>query len=116
MSTDLMPLEERLEAALHGLGQAMEVAGEARAKAEALDERRKQIKAVMIVKFRGEGKGMAEAEAHALASETYKLAAGEWEIANYDYRAAEAKAKTRELAFEAWRTANANERARINLR
>lgn len=109
-------MSDRLDEALDALETALELAGEARAKVEALDERRKQILAAMVVKHRGDGKGIGEAEHFARADETYKLAAAEWETANYDYRRTDAKAEGKRLRFEAWRTMNATERAKMNLR
>jgi hypothetical protein len=111
-----MTLEEAQERALGGIGTALETAAEARARAEEMDERRKQVKAAMIVHFRDEGSGIAEAEARALESKAYKDAASEWIAANYDHRRTEAKAEAQKLAFEAWRTANATARAQMGLR
>jgi hypothetical protein len=105
-----------LDLALDNLETALEAAAEARATVEALDERRKQIRAAMFVKYRGEGKAIGEADNLALADPAYKLAAGEWEVANYDYRRSDAKAEGKRLRFEAWRTMNATERAKMNLR
>ncbi len=106
----------KLDEALEALESALENAANARAKVEALDERRKQILAAMVVKHRGDGKGIGEAEHFARADETYKLAAADWEVANYDYRRTDARAEGKRLRFEAWRTMNATERAKMNLR
>lgn len=116
MSTDLMPLEERLERALDRLGECLEAAGEARAQAEGLDERRKQKRAVLFIKYKSQGESAAAAEQMAMADPIYEEALAEWMVANLAYRRLDAQAEKRRLAFEAWRTANANERARINLR
>lgn len=108
--------EQDMDLALDRLEDALEQAAEARANAEALDERRKQVLATMVVKYRGDGKGIGEAEHFARADETYKAAAAAWELANFDFRKADAKAEGKRLRFEAWRTANATERAKMNLR
>jgi hypothetical protein len=108
--------EQDLDMALDRLEEALEGAAGARAHVEALDERRKQILAAMVVKHRGAGKGIGEAEHFARADETYKLAAAAWETANYDYRKTDAQAEGKRLRFEAWRTMNATERAKMNLR
>lgn len=108
--------EQDFDLALDRLEEALEAAAEARARVEALDERRKQILAAMVVKHRGDGKGIGEAEHFARADDTYKLAAAEWETANYDYRRTDAKAEGKRLRFEAWRSLNATERAKMNLR
>jgi hypothetical protein len=109
-------MSEALERSIHGLEEALEEAATARAKVEALDERRKQILAAMVVKHRGDGKGIGEAEHFARADETYKLAAAEWEVANYDYRRTDARAEGKRLRFDAWRTQQSTERAKMGLR
>lgn len=108
--------EPDLDMSLDRLEEALEKAAEAKANAEALDERRKQVLATMVVKYRGEGKGIGEAEHFARADETYKAAATAWELANFDYRRADAKAEGKRIRFDAWRTANATERAKMNMR
>jgi hypothetical protein len=116
MSNELMPLEEKLERALHSLGESLECAGEARAAAENLDERRKQKRAVLFIKYKSQGESAATAEQMAMADPVYEEALADWTSANLKYRRLDAEAEKRRLAFEAWRTVNANERARINLR
>lgn len=108
--------EPDLDMALDSLETALTDAAEARARAEAMEERRKQILAAMVVKHRGDGKGIGEAEHFARADPTYQLAAAEWETANYDWRRTDAKSEGKKLRFEAWRTMNATERAKMNLR
>lgn len=114
--SEIMSLEEAQERALDGIGKALEEAAEARAKAEELDERRKQVKSAMVVHYRDEGNGIAEAQERAMASVPYKEAAEHWIAANYDYRRTDARVEGRKLAFEAWRTMNATQRAQMNLR
>jgi len=116
VANDLMPLEEKIERALHNLGECLEQAGEARAMAESLDEARKQKRAVLFIKYKSGGESAATAEQMAMADPVYAEALAEWTAANLRYRRLDAQAEKRRLAFEAWRTANANERARINLR
>jgi hypothetical protein len=114
--SEIISLEEAQERAMHGIGKALEDAAEARARAEELDERRKQVKAAMVVHYRDEGNGIAEAQERAMASAPYKEAAEQWIAANYDYRRSDAKVERSKLAFEAWRTMNATRRAEMNLR
>jgi hypothetical protein len=116
MSNDLMPLEEKLERALHGLGEALEAAGEARANAENLDERRKQKRAVLFIKYKSKGESAATAEQMAMADPEYEEAVAEWTVANLAYRRLDAQAEKRRLGFECWRTISANRRAEANLR
>lgn len=105
-----------LESHIHALETALENAAEARATAEEQAERMKQIFSALVVHHRGEGKGIAEAEHNARASEEYKAASDKWVVANYEYRRTDAKAEAMRLRFEAWRTSNATERAKMNLR
>ena len=105
-----------LESHIHELETALEGAAEARATAEEQAERMKQVFSALVVHHRGEGKGIAEAEHNARASEEYRAASDKWVIANYSYRRTDAKAESMRLRFEAWRSANATERAKMNLR
>lgn len=105
-----------IERAINGVEEALEAAAEARAKVEALDERRRQILAAMVVKHRGGGKGIGEAEHFARADPTYQAAASEWELANYDYRRTDAKAEAKRLRVDVWRTQQSTERAKMGLR
>ena len=105
-----------LDRALHTLETVLEDAADKRARAEAMDERRKQVRSALVVKYRGDGKGIGEAEHFAIADPAYLAAANEWEAANYEYRRADAKAEAKRLSFDAWRTANATERAKMNMR
>jgi hypothetical protein len=116
MTNDLMPLEEKIERALHSMGEALTGAAEARATAEGLDEARKQKRAVLFVKYKSQGKGAGEAEQMAMADPVYEEALAEWTVANLAYRRLDAAAEHRRLQFEAWRTMNANKRAEMNLR
>lgn len=105
-----------LENHIHELETALERAAEAKAKAEEQQERMKQTFSTLVVHYRGDGKGVAEAEHFAKASDQYRGAADAWVLANYDYRRTDAKAEAMRLRFEAWRTSNATERAKMNLR
>jgi hypothetical protein len=103
-------------AAILGIEDALVKAARSRAEAEELDERRKQMKAAMVVHHRGDGCGVAEAQEQAMASLAYKEAADRWIAANYRYREADALAEIKRLAFEAWRTDQATKRAEANIR
>lgn len=116
MANDLMPLDERIERALHSMGEALTEAAEARAMAESLDEARKQKRAVLFVKYKAAGESASTSEQMAMADPIYGEALAEWTAANLKYRRLDAEAERRKLAFEAWRTVNANRRAEMNLR
>lgn len=116
MTSELMPLEERYERALHSLGEKLSAAAQARGDAERLDKRLKQREAILFIKHRKEAGSAALAERMALADPEYELALAEWEVANVKYRLADADADKARLSFEAWRTASSNRRAEMNLR
>lgn len=109
-------MSNNLDRSIDGIEQALLDAAEARCEAEERAERMKQVFATMVVHYRGTGCGIGEAEHQARASVTYKEAADKWVLSNYEYRKTEAAAEARKLRFEAWRTANATERAKMNLR
>jgi hypothetical protein len=111
-----MPLEEKLERALHGLGESLEAAGEARAEAENMDERRKQKRAVLFLKYKSGGESAATAEQMAMADPEYQEASADWMKANLTYRRLDAQAEKRRLGFEAWRSQMAMRRAEMGLR
>ena len=108
--------DDRLERALDALETALEAAGEARANAEALDERRRQVRAALIVKYRGQGKAVGEAAEFAMADPIYIEASDAWAEANYLYRRTDAKAEGKRARWETWRTQSATERAKMSLR
>jgi hypothetical protein len=113
---DLMPLEEKLERALHSLGESLSDAAEARGEAERMDALLKQKKAVLFLKYKSGGESAATAEQMAIADPVYQEGLTEWTLANLKYRRLDAEAEKRKLAFEAWRTASSNQRAQMNMR
>jgi hypothetical protein len=68
----------------------------------------------------GRAKVAAEAagasEQMAEADPVYEAACTDWELAAYDAETLKAEAEAKRMKFDAWRTANATERARMNLR
>ena len=91
-------------------------AGKAKVHAEALDERRKRVRAALFVKYRGDGKGSAESTEFALADPVYEAACTERDMAAFDAEELRAKAEAKRMMFEAWRTKQSTERAKMNLR
>ena len=116
MANDLMPLDEKIERALHSMGEALSEAGEARAEAENAEERMKQIRAVLFVKYKSSGESAATAENMARADPKYEEALADWTKANLVFRRLDAEAEKRRLSFEAWRTLSANRRTEMNMR
>ena len=105
-----------IDRSIHDAETLLEQAAIARAEAENADERRKQIEALMFIKHKDAGCSAAEAEKRAKADPEYRQAADDWMSANITWRRLDGKARGKELRFEAWRTMNATERAKMNLR
>ena len=116
LTQNQMPLEERLERALHALGETLSSAANARAEAENLEAAMKQKKAVLFLKYKSGGESAATAEQMALADPVYAEAQADWMKANLAFRRLDAEADAARLRFEAWRTASSNRRAEMNLR
>lgn len=114
--TQLMPLEEKLETALHNLSNILSQAATARADAETHEAIMKQKKAVLFLKYKSGGESAATAEQMALADPVYLEAMTDWTKANLAYRRLDAEAEAARIRFEAWRTQSSNRRAEINLR
>jgi hypothetical protein len=91
-------------------------AGQAKVKAEAMDLRRKRTRAVLFVKYKGDGNAAGASEQMAEADPVYELACADWESAAMEAETLRAQAEAKRMRFEAWRTANATERAKMNLR
>jgi hypothetical protein len=105
-----------IDRAIHDTEDLFVRAGTAKVKAEAADLRRKRVRATLFVKYKGLGKGAGESEQMAEADPVYEAACTDWELAAYDAETLKAQAEAKRMKFEAWRTANATERARMNLR
>lgn len=91
-------------------------AGKAKINAEGQDLRRKRVRAALFVKYKDQGKGAGESELRAEADPVYELACTDWMNAALEAETLRAQAEAKRMKFEAWRTANATERARMNLR
>lgn len=109
-------MNDKIDIAIDEAERLFEQAAEARAEAENADEKRKQTKALMFIKFRDSGSSAADAGERAMTTPEYLAAAGDWMSANITWRRLDGKARGKELRFEAWRTANATQRAQMNLR
>ncbi|NYD88792.1 hypothetical protein [Sphingomonas melonis] len=91
-------------------------AGQARVRAEGMDLRRKRTRAVLFVKYKGQGHAAGASEQMAEADPVYELACADWETAAMEAETLRAQAEAKRLKFEAWRTRKATERAQMNLR
>lgn len=109
-------MSDLIERAIDEAERLFVSAGKAKVKAEGLDERRKRVRATLFVKYRGDGKGSGESEQFAMADPVYELACADWESAATEAETLRAQAEAKRMRFEAWRTANATERAKMNLR
>ncbi len=91
-------------------------AGQAKVRAEAMDLRRKRVRATLCVKYKGAGNAQGMSETMAEADPVYELACTDWENAALESETLRAQAEAKRMRFDAWRTANATERAKMNLR
>lgn len=91
-------------------------AGRARVAAEAQDLRRKRVRATLFVKYKGDGNPAGASEQMAEADPVYELACADWEAAALEAETLRAQAEAKRMRFDAWRTTNATERAKMNLR
>lgn len=91
-------------------------AGTAKVKAEAMDLRRKRVRATLFVKYKGAGNPAGASEQMAEADPVYELACADWETAALEAETLRAQAEAKRMKFEAWRTANATKRAQMSLR
>lgn len=91
-------------------------AGRAKVQAEAMDMRRKRIRAALFIKHKATAKSIAEAEALAESDPAYELACSDWENAAYDAETLRAQAEAKRMKFESWRTEQSTRRAAMQLR
>lgn len=90
-------------------------AGRAKVKAEAMDLRRKRVRATLFVKYKGDGNAIGASEQMAEADPVYELACADWESTALEAETLRARAEAKRLRFEAWRTNSATERAKMKL-
>lgn len=91
-------------------------AGRAKVTAEAMDLRRKRVRAAMFIKHRATAKSAAEAQELAESDPTYELACTDWEQAALEAETLKAQAEAKRMKFEAWRSERAYERTAMGLR
>lgn len=91
-------------------------AGRAKINAEAMDLRRKRVRATLCVKYKADGNAQGMSETMAEADPVYELACTDWENAALEAETLRAQAEAKRMRFDAWRTANATERAKMQLR
>lgn len=105
-----------IERAIDQIEELLIQAGEAKIRAEAMDLRRKRVRATLFCKYKADGNPAGASEQMAEADPAYELACADWENAALDNERLRAQAEARRMKFEAWRTANATARAQMNLR
>ena len=91
-------------------------AGQAKVNAEAMDLRRKRVRAALFVKYKADGNAVGASEQMAEADPVYELACTDWQNAAMEHETLRAQAEAKRMRFDAWRTAAATERAAMNLR
>lgn len=83
--------------------------------ADELEERKKIVFAELVNQFRATEKSISAAEYQARASERYTLIEAERSNAKTAANIAKAELKSKELAFEFWRTREATKRQEMRL-
>lgn len=91
-------------------------AGRAKARANALDEKRKRVRSTIYVQFRNLGKSQADCEHLAIADSRYQDIVDECERVNLEAEVLRAKAEAVRMQFEAWRTVESSTRAAMVLK
>ena len=91
-------------------------AGRAKARAAALDEKRKRVRSTLFVQYRNLGKTASDSEHLATHDLRYQDIVDECEKANIDAEVMKAKAEAMKMQFEAWRTVEASTRAAMVLK
>lgn len=91
-------------------------AGQSKVRAAQMNYRRKSIRAAMFIKHKANVKSAAEATELAECDPVYELAKEDWFAAEMEAETLNAQAKAAMMRFDAWRTANATNRAQMNLR
>jgi len=109
-------MSEAIERAIDDAERLFVQAGQAKVKAEGMDLRRKRVRATLFVKYKGEGNAVGASEQMAEADPVYELACADWEAAAYEAETLRAQAEAKRLRFEAWRTNQSTERAKMGLR
>lgn len=109
-------MTDSIERAIHDAEQLFVAAGRAKINAEAMDLRRKRVRATLFVKYKGDGNPIGASEQMAEADPVYELACADWQTAALEAETLRAQAEAKRLKFEAWRTTRADERAAMNLR
>jgi hypothetical protein len=109
-------MAEAIERSIEEAERMFVASGQARVRAESMDLRRKRVRATLFVKYKGQGNAAGASEQMAEADPVYELACNDWEAAAFEAETLRAQAEAKRMRFEAWRTANATERAKMNLR
>lgn len=116
MASHSIAQDNALDRAIEEAERLFIAAGKAKVQAEMMDLRRKRVRATLFVKYKADGNSASAAEQLAEADPVYDLACTDWGNAALYFETLRAQAEGKRMKFEAWRTANATERARMNLR
>lgn len=116
MASNPIVSNDNLDRAIDDAERLFISAGQAKVRAEAMDLRRKRVRATLFVKYKGSGNAAGASEQMAEADPVYELACADWENAALEHETLRAQAEGKRMRFEAWRTASATQRAQMNLR
>lgn len=116
MATNPVVSNDGLDRAIDDAERLFVEAGQAKVRAEAMDLRRKRVRAALFVKYKADGNAAGASEQMAEADPVYELACADWENAALESETLRARAEAKRMRFDAWRTASATQRAQMNLR
>ena len=116
MATNPVVSNDNLDRAIDDAERLFVSAGRAKIAAEAMDLRRKRVRATLCVKYKADGNAQGMSETMAEADPVYELACADWENAALEAETLRARAEAKRMKFEAWRTSAATARAQMSLR
>lgn len=116
MNAPALVIDDSLDRAIDDAERLFVAAGRAKVNAEAMDLRRKRVRATLFVKYKGANNPAGASEQMAEADPVYELACADWENAALEAETLRAQAEAKRMRFDAWRTSNATERAKMGLR
>lgn len=109
-------MSDALERSIDEAERLFVSSGQAKVRAEAMDLRRKRVRATLFVKYKADGNPAGASEQMAEADPVYELACADWESAAMEAETLRAQSEAKRLRFEAWRTNAATARAQMQLR
>ena len=93
-------MSEAIERSINEAETLFVNAGRAKVQAEAMDLRRKRVRATLFVKYKGEGNAAGASEQMAEADPVYELACADWESAALEAETLRAQAEAKRMTVD----------------